>query len=103
MGQKYRFDPVTHQCTYQEPSAAQVELLQRLKKDGDLSVEYIGGRTTYAACIERGWAVEIRDRTLALTDVGRAELTHQQERAVFADKHGLVNSPRLAKLMHSDD
>ena len=83
MGQQYRFNPETRYSDYQEPSKAQLRVMERIAECGTLSVSYIGGFTSYAACI-----------------AGRAELQHQVDRAEFAIATGLPNSPRLAKFMY---
>jgi hypothetical protein len=100
VGQQYRFNPETGYSDHQEPSKAQLRVMERIAECGTLSVSYIGGFTSYAACIAHDWAIEISENVLALTDAGRAELQHQVDRAEFAIATGLPNTPRLAKFMY---
>lgn len=109
MGQKYRYDPATGQCNYQEPPARQLDILHEIEvsAEGFIVAHYIGGHTPYRALLDRGFVcrrgreVDL-NQPLELTDAGRAELQHQRDRAAFAEKIGLPNTPQLAKLMYAN-
>ena len=109
MGQKYRYDPETGRCDYQEPPLGQLDILRKIEASPGrfIVVHYIGGHTPYRALLDRGF-VRRRGREvdlnqpIELTDLGRAELKHQRDRAAFAEKVGLPNTPQLAKLMYAE-
>lgn len=82
----------------------QLRVLQRLQEQGSIDNVYVGGRTPYAACVDRGWVAakprgSVDGIVLTLTDQGRAEWQHQTRRAQLAAELGVENSPQLAKLM----